>query len=228
MTARTRARLGAACGGLYVILLVGGDDVINPAGEVPGPTSSLREITSYVARADTPAYWWGRSIGLLGLCALLVFVAHVSRRIKAAENGTGTLSAVALAAGVVAVVLQLMAAPAQFAAVQAGNQIDPHVTRALLLLNGSFALSFLPLAVFLGSVAAAGILHRVLPLWLAWSAAVLAIGLVGGMIGQPHDPAVVSYMAFAIGLLWFVAASIALMRSDPTALPRHDRPEADA
>ena len=54
MIAKTPARLGAACGGLYVILLVGGDDFINPAGEVPGADASLREITSYIARADTP------------------------------------------------------------------------------------------------------------------------------------------------------------------------------
>ncbi len=217
MIGNTRTRLGAACGALYVALLVGGDDFINPAGEVPGVNASLREFTSYVARADTPSFWWGRSIGLLGLCALLVFVAHVSRRIRAAERGNGTLSAAVLAAGIVAVVLQFMAAPAQFAAVQAGSELDPHVARALILLNGSFALSFLPLAVFLGCVAAAGIRYRVLPLWLAWSAAVLAVGLVGGMIGRPHDPSVVAFMAFAIGLLWFVAASIALaLRTDPT------------
>ena len=182
MIGNTRTRLGAACGALYVALLVGGDDFINPAGEVPGVNASLREFTSYVARADTPSFWWGRSIGLLGLCALLVFVAHVSRRIRAAERGNGTLSAAVLAAGIVAVVLQFMAAPAQFAAVQAGSELDPHVARALILLNGSFALSFLPLAVFLGCVAAAGIRYRVLPLWLAWSAAASC-----GRVGRRHD-----------------------------------------
>jgi hypothetical protein len=206
-------RFAAACGALYVVLLVGGDDFINRAGEPPEHDASLREVTAYLEKADTTSFWVGRSIGLLGLCALVVFAVYVSRQIREAETNPGILSGLVLAAGTLTVALQFLAAPAQFAAVErAGEGLDPHVARALLDLGTSFGLSFLPLAVFLGSVATAGLRYGLLPRWLAISALALAGGLVGGVIGQPADPAAIAFMAFTLCLLWFVAASVALLR----------------
>jgi hypothetical protein len=206
-------RFAAACGALYVALLVGGDDFINRAGEPPEHDAPLREVTAYLEKADTTSFWVGRSIGLLGLCALIVFAVYVSRRIREAETNPGILSGLVLVAGTLTVALQLLAAPAQFAAVdRAGEGLDPQVARALLDVSASFGLSFLPLAIFLGAVATAGLRYGLLPRWLAISAFALAAGLVGGVIGRPADPAVVAYMAFALCLLWFVAASVALVR----------------
>ena len=200
METRIGQRLAAACGALYVVLLVGGDDFINPAGEIPEADAPLREVTSYLDKADSSSFWLGRSIGLLGLCALLVFVVYVSRTIR---------SRLALAAGSVAVALQFLAAPAQFAAVQGAAQgLDPEVARALLHASISFQLSFLPLAVFLGAVALSGVLPR----WLSIAAGLIGVGFVGGMVGHPEDPAVIAFMAFGLSLLWFVAASVVLVR----------------
>jgi hypothetical protein len=210
---RLGERLAAACGALYVVLLVGGDDFINGAGEPPEHDASLREVTTYLANADTTSFWVGRSIGLLGLCALVVFAVYLSRRIRAAETSPGILSGLVLAAGTLTVALQFIAAPAQFAAVErAGEGLDPQVARALLDLGTSFVLSFFPLAIFLGSVGTAALRYGVLPKWLAISAFAVAAGLLGGILGRPADPAVVAYMAFALCLLWFVAASVALLR----------------
>jgi hypothetical protein len=202
-------RLAAACGALYVVLLVGGDDFINPAGEIPEADASLREVTSYLDKADSSSFWLGRSIGLLGLCALLVFVVYVSRTVR---------SRLALAAGSTAVALQFLAAPAQFAAVQGAAQgLDPEVARALLHASVSFQLSFLPLAVFLAAVATSGVLPR----WLSIAGGAIALGFVAGLVGHPEDPAVVAFMAFGLSLLWFIAASIVLVRriGVPAAAP---------
>jgi hypothetical protein len=206
---RIGERLAAACGALYVALLVGGDDFINPAGEVPEADAPLREVTSYLDKADSSSFWLGRSIGLLGLCALLVFVVYVSRTIRDAQSQAGVLSRLALSAGSVAVALQFLAAPAQFAAVQgAARGLDPQVAQALLHASVSFQLSFLPLALFLVAVAAAGVLPR----GLSIGAALVAVGLVAGLVGHPEEPAVIAFMAFALGLTWFVAASVVLVR----------------
>jgi hypothetical protein len=227
MDKRIWERLGAACGALYVALLVGGDDFINPAGEPPDAGAPLRDVSEYLAKADDSSFWLGRSIGLLGLCALLVFVVYVSRRIRDAEGGTGVLSGLALAAGTVAVALQFLAAPAQFAAVQgAANGLDPRVAQALLHASASFQLSFLPLAVFLGAVAGAGVRYRLLPRWLSIAAGILAVGFVGGLIGNPEEPAVIAYMAFALALLWFVATSVVLVRQVGRPAPAHTRTRA--
>jgi hypothetical protein len=213
MKNRIGERLAAACGALYVVLLVGGDDMINPAGEIPEPDASLREVSSYLHDADTAGFWLGRSIGLVALCALLVFVVYVSRRIREREGQAGVLSGIALAAGAVAVALQMLAAPAQFAAVQgAADGLDAQTAKALLHMSVSFSLSFLPLSVFLGAVAAATLRYRLLPRWLGIASALLAVGFVAGIIGQPQEPAVVTYMAFALSYLWFIATSVVLVR----------------
>ena len=225
MENRLGQRLAAACGALYVVLLVSGDDFISPAGEPPEADAKLSEVSAYLERADSSSFWLGRSIGLLGLCALLVFVVYVSRRIRDEEGHGGVLSGLALAAGSVAVALQFLAAPAQFAAVQGASQgLDPQVAQALLHASVSFQLSFLPLALFLGAVAAASVLPR----WLSIGAGLLGVGLVAGLIGQPEEPAVIAFMAFALGLLWFVAASVVLVRRVGRPAPARGRPPARA
>ena len=128
-----------------------------------GADASVADVATYVARADVSRYWLGRSVGLLGMCCLLVFVAHVAARTAEAEGETRTLSRVLLAAGSAAGVLQFLAAPPQFAAVLAGDELVPGVSRGLLLSSGSFVLSFLPLGAFLGAAAVAGLRFRVLP-----------------------------------------------------------------
>ena len=67
------------------------------SGEVPGADASVADVAAYVARADVSRYCLGRSFGLLGVCCLLVFVAHVAARTAEAEGETRTLSRVLLA-----------------------------------------------------------------------------------------------------------------------------------
>ena len=229
MKTRTGERIAAAAGALYAVLLVTGDDVINPAGEPPEPGAPLREVSTYLDQADASGFWLGRSIGLLGVCALLVFVVYLSRTIRRAEREPGILSGLVLASGAVAVALQLLAAPAQFAAVQAAaDGVDPRTAQALLHASVSFQLSFLPLALCLGAVAAAGLSLRVLPRWLALTAAALGLGLAAGMIGNPQDPSTVAFMAFALCLLWFPAASAVLVRRVERRPTTRDAPRAAA
>lgn len=40
------ARLVATSGALYAVLLVGGDDFLNPAGEVPGADASVADVAA--------------------------------------------------------------------------------------------------------------------------------------------------------------------------------------
>ena len=229
----TGERLAAACGALYVALLVGGDDFINSAGEPPEPDAPLREVTAYLGKADSPSFWAGRSIGLLALCALLVFVAYLARTVREAEGGAGILSGIVLASGSVAVALQFIAAPATFAAVQgSADGLDPQVAKALLHVGAAFHLSFLPLSVFLGAAALAGLRHGVLPRALALAAGLLPVGFVAGIIGRPDNPAAVTFTAFGLSLLWFLAASVVLVRRvgrpTPTRRPAGRRAAAMA
>jgi hypothetical protein len=105
----------------------------------------------------------------------------------------------------------LLAAIAQFAAVgRADEGIDPEVARALLDISTiAFVATWLPLAVLLGSVAAGGIRFGLLPRWLSIAGGIIAGALLAGLAALPADGA---YMAMVLSWLWFIAASVVLVR----------------
>lgn len=213
-------RLGAACGLLFALGIFIGDDTINGAGEAPSPFDrqgdSVAEVNDYLANAaDASAsgsYWVGRGIGTLALIALLVFSLYVAREIRRQEKDHGPLSGLCFGAGLIAVALGLVSATAQFAVVaRAEEGIDPEIARALLDFSGlTFVLMWLPLAVFLAATALAGTRFSLLPRWLAIAAGVLTVGLFGGLAAMPATNA--GFFAIVLGFLWFMAASVALVR----------------
>jgi hypothetical protein len=208
-------RLAAACGLLYPLGIVIGDDNINGAGEAPDLNSSIGEVNDYLGRAaDASAngsYWIGRGIGVLAFVALLVFTVYVARSIRVREGSGGLLSGMALGGGLTAVALGLLAAIAQFAAVgRADEGIDPEVARALFDLSTiAFVLTWLPLAVLIGSVAVAGIRNGILSRWVSIAGGIVAAALLAGLAALPADAA---YMAMVLSWLWFIAAGIVLIR----------------
>ena len=215
-----QARATAACGALFTLGIVIGDDTINRAGEPPTPMDpsggSIADVERYLANAAEASadgsYWVGRGIGTLAIVALLVFSAHVAREIHFREKDTGILSGVALGSGTVAAALGLVSCTAQFATVaRASEGIDPEIARAMLDLSGvTFVLMWWPIAVFMASVAAAGRRHALLPRWLTITTSVLAAALFVGLAVMPVTAA--GFIAVVLGFLWFIAASIALVR----------------
>jgi hypothetical protein len=204
-------RLGAACGLLYPLGIIIGDDTINGAGEAPALDDPISEVTDYLQVAGDTSYWVGRAIGVLAFVALLVFAVYVARAIRVREGSGGMLSGLALGGGVVAVGLGVVAAIAQFAAVgRADEGIDPEVARALLDVSTiAFVATWLPLAVMIGSVAAAGIRFGILTRWLSIAGAVVTAALLAGLAALPSDGA---YMAMVLSWLWLIAASVVLVR----------------
>lgn len=213
-------RAAAACGALFTLGIVIGDDAINRAGEPPVPMDraddSLAETARYLASAAEAAadgnYWVGRGIGTLALLALLVFTAYLAREIRLREQGTGLLSVVAQGAGLVAVALGLVSCGAQFAVVaRAGEGIDPGTARALLDVSGvMFVLMWLPIAVFMTCVAMAGRRSDLLPRWLSVTTGVIAAGLFIGLGAMPASNS--GFIAVVLGFVWFVVASVVLVR----------------
>jgi hypothetical protein len=210
-------RLAAASGALFVLGIVIGDDTINGAGEAPSPfedkKDSIAEVNSYLQDAvDAGAsYWVGRSIGCLALIALVAFAVYVSRAIRERDPGS-LLAGLTLSTGAVAAGLALIAAAAQFAVVaRAEDGIDPAVARAMLDFSGiAFVMMWLPLAAFLAATAAAGLRLGFVPRWIAISGAVLAVALTIGLAAMPAGSA--GFMAIVLSGLWFIAASVALVR----------------
>ena len=209
------ARMAAACGLLYPLGIFLGDDTINGAGEPPGADAPLAEVKAYLVTAGDAAadgsFWIGRGIGVLGIVGLIVFAVHVAGVIREREREGGMLAGLVLAGGIATGAMLLASAVAQFAAVQrAGEGIDLQVARALLDVQlGLFVLAWLPLALFLAATATAGLRLSILPRWLAIAAGVLTPGLLAGLAAMPADA---GFMAIVLTWLWFVAASIVLVR----------------
>jgi len=210
-TAVTGSRFAWACGLLYPVLLIVGDDVIAQGDEIATDAGSPAEIMQALAAKDTTAFFVGRSIGLISLLALAVFVAALAARMRQ-QHAHDTLSQVA-GIGVAAVVsLQMGAALAQFAAVRSHEDVAPEVVVLVLELSGGFLLAMLPMALVLGAIGLAGIRSRLLGPVLSWSAAVLAVLLVVGFVAFTAGLGI-GFLAMPLSWLWFMAAGVRLLAS---------------
>lgn len=218
---RLMRRAAAACGILFTLGILIGDDTINRAGEPPTPmenrgADSLAAVEQYLAKAAEASadgsYWVGRGIGVLGIVALLVFSSYVASEIRLREKDAGQLSGIALGSGAVAVAMGLVSCTVQFAVVsRAGDDIDPEIARALLDSSSlTFILMWLPIAVFMSAVAVAGRRHALVPRWLTVVTAVMAATLIAGVASMPVSA--VGFLAVVFAFAWFIVASISLVR----------------
>jgi len=180
------ARLGAACGGVFAIVLV----VANGNGS--HPFSAPRAIA-----------------GIAALTLVVPFIAYVCSVLRAAEGPDGWLAGAALAAGITGIALKLGSGAPDLAAhraqLAAGTPL--HATISALG-DAATVLSLFPLAVFCAAVAITAFRTRALPRWLAAGAAVTAVALAvnGGFLGTDFVPAM---LLFA---LWTLLASVYLLR----------------
>jgi hypothetical protein len=204
-------QVGAVGGILYVLLISLGDETLATGDIMPPPAASEQQITDYFAASVTTSFWVGRYIGLLSLCFLLIFVCSLWSALRRAEGEPSWLSAAAFGGGLLAVAFQFGGAPAQFAAVSRWEEgINPQLARALFDVGTTtFILSWFPLAVLLAATAVVANRTGALPRWIGWAAAVLAVGLLVGLAIVPSGWA---FLPFSLCLLWFIAASVALIR----------------
>ena len=198
---------GAPIGGiLFVVLLVVGVVLI---GDHPDPDASDQEIADYLADGDKHTlniiglYFWA----LAGV-SLLWFLSHLRGVLRSAEGGSGALSNLGFAAGLVFTAL-LMAGGSTIAAVAGAvefrdaTNIDPAFVKVLpqmgysmLLLGGGFAAIVLVLTTSLVALQTG-----VFPQWLAWLGLVAAFILLFAIIFLPMIALLVWVLAVAIVLL---------------------------
>jgi hypothetical protein len=191
MSDRLLRRLGAASGIFYVVLLILGSDVLG------GTETGV-----------------GILVELLGFAFFPFFLGSLWACLRSAEGDGSWLSTTAFGGGLVALAVKLASA-APILAVRASEGIDPGIGKALIAMNdASFGITFLPLGVMLSATAIVAVRTSVLPRWLGWGAAAVALGLLGALsaaVVSPSPPEWV-FLPMLLFLLWTVAASIALIR----------------
>lgn len=184
-------RLGAACGIVYVVLLIGG-------GSIGGPDIQIVFLME-----------------ILAFLFFLFFLGNLWSALRRAEGGSGWLSATAFGGGLMSVTIKVAsAAPVLAARYRAGDGLDPGLSRILQDINdASFYLSFFPLAVLLAAFAIVAIRSGALPKWLGWIAAALGLAfIVGGMSGSADLQFEWAGLPMILFTFWVIAVSVVLIR----------------
>ncbi len=201
-------RLGAASGVLYVVLAFVGSG----SGDTnsPGFNATPQEITTWAKSLQlTSSFWINPYVELLGMLFFLVFAAYLYSVLSRAEGEFGWLSATVFASGIATVVIKLTAFPVAAAAVAgASGGFNPQVLGVLWDMdNIAFFLTWATQAFLLAAAAIVVIQTKALPRWLGWSAAIIALLLLGTLPVAFFNPIPVHLLA----LLWVLVTSIVLI-----------------
>jgi hypothetical protein len=219
-----RDRVAAVAGVLFVVALVVGQyvapDLVYPEEQVGGV-----QLTFYVNNENALL---AQAI-LFGVASmlLLVFVGGLRAFLARAEGQDPRLAPVVVAAGAVAAGLVLLRAAIVVALTALrGNEVGVHAqgsawaARALFYLEGALRdMVLFPFAVLLAAAAVVLLRTGVLPRWLGWVGAALAVlvgilaaGLPAGLDIEPLDQAIallalawVAGLAFCLG--WPLASA---------------------
>lgn len=180
-------RLGAACGGIFAVVL-------------------------FVASGDgSHAFSAPRAVAGISALALAVpFLAYLCSRLREAEGASGWLSSTALVAGVTGITLKLASGAPELALHRAHVVDGTPLHRAVdEIAGGATLLSLYPLAVFCAAVAIVSLRTAALPRWLGAGAAITAAALAvnGVFLGASFVPALVVF------ILWTFLTSAHLVRS---------------
>jgi hypothetical protein len=190
MSDRSLERTGAACGIVYVVLLMVGPSI-------GGPTSRV-----------------AFSLEILGFLFFLFFLGSLWSALRRAEGGSGWLSLTAFGAGLMSVTIKVASAAPVLAARHRSGGLDPQLARTLQDINdASFFLTFFPLAVLLAAFAIVAIHSGALPRWLGWIAAVMCVAfLAGGLAGSADLGSEWAGLPMILFTVWVVATSVVLIR----------------
>jgi hypothetical protein len=212
-----RDRVAAVAGVLFVVAFVVGQyvapDLVYPEEQVGGV--QLTFYVNYEHALLAQAILFGVASMLL-----LVFVGGLRAFLARAEGQDPRLAPVVLAAGAVAAGLVLLRAAIVVALTALrGNEVGVHAqgsawaARALFYLEGAVRdMVLFPVAVFLAAAAVVLLRTRVLPGWLGWVGAglavlvgALAVGLPAGLDIAPLDQAIA-----LLALAWVAGLAVSL------------------
>jgi hypothetical protein len=204
------ARVGAVSGVLSAVLGVAATFVVP---QPPQMNDALQTINAYLASHHTGVQV-SQLLATLGSLFTLAFVVYLWSVLRQAEGDAGAASALALVGGAGSVVIGWVQSGVILMLATMATQNTDGGFRGLYDLAqilGYFVI--IALVVFLGAAATVVVLTRVLPVWLGWTAALIAVALLVGASVAIFKPSVVQGpVGLALFLLWVVATSVVLTR----------------
>lgn len=211
MSSTLSLRLAAACGLLYPVTMIAGDDVIARGDRLAPDAGTPSEVAANVAEVGD-SFFYGRALGLVGSMLLMVFAAYVATRLRRLRGPDSIWPSLALGAGVVAATLQIGAAVFQLGLAQQGGEgIAPEQQVLVLELGFGFVLAMLPLALLVAAIAVEGVHGRIVGKAVGRTGAVLAAALFAGFFLAVGDVPL-GFLPLPLSWLWFLAAGISAAR----------------
>jgi hypothetical protein len=184
-----------------VLILVGG----SLASGGPDVDAAASDISEWYVDTDT-AILAGTYLVWLGALLVLPFAAFLGRGLRVGPDRGDWLPTTLVSGGVALAALLLVGGIFNWVAASRpywDESLDPQVAKSLYTIAWDFSiLPTLAFAVLLGSAAVAGLRSRMLPGWMSWTAAVLAVAsLVSWVV----------WIAFWLDLLWMGATGVFLV-----------------
>ncbi len=203
-------RIGAAAGIAYPILQLLAQGLIQVGGAEPPFGAPAPQILEFFQNRNPSLFAVGGYLSALSLVVFLWFLGALWSELRAAEGGTGMLSAIALGSGLVTVATYNSAGGWGLAMFRLGEGLDPQMAQ-MLFDQGNFA--FASSWISLGSmVLAAGLLLRRaahFPGWLGWGSVVLALGL---FIGRAVWTSPIAFAPYVLFWIWMIVLGILFLR----------------
>jgi hypothetical protein len=207
----TWERLGAATGIVFVALL--------SAGAIIGGQLGDQDVVEFFVANRRPlltqAYLYG-----LSMVFLIWFLGSVRSHLHQSEGGTGRLSAVSFAGGIIFVTVLFVSGIVNTAlATGIAIRSDPDTTRALYaLVVLANDVNWFPMAVFTGAATLVAFRHNALPRWLAWFGAAVALSSPIAALaivvdtGPFSSAGIFSIVGLLLFLLWLLLLSVVLIQ----------------
>jgi hypothetical protein len=203
-------KYGAIAAIAFPVMQMVSQGLIQVGGVEPSFSAPASEIVSFFDARNPTLFAIGGYISLLSLVAFLWFLGALWDELRAAEGGSGWLSVIAVASGVVAVATIASPGGWPLAVFRVGEGLDPQLAR-LLFDQGN--MNFANYWVALGSMLlAVGLVarqsHR-FPAWMGWGSLVVGLGLLAARAVWTSAIAFTPYILF---WLWLILFGVMLLR----------------
>jgi hypothetical protein len=161
----------------------------------------------------------GSFLMMLAAVAFVWFAGTLRARLQDAEGPGGSLATVAFGGGLAAAVFMLAMPATNVGGVLFADELRPPAAQTFYLFGDAFLYpATLAAAICVGATAIVALRTGMLPAWLAWPSAFLALWLlvppIGSSAGTPENPAVWTGLAALPGVLvWAAITAIVLFRA---------------
>lgn len=209
-------QLTGACGLAYALLAFIGSP-LRGGGETD-PSEPASVVGGWlIAHPPGTKEWIGELLIGLAFLSAIPFVVRLHTALRAAEGGSGLFSTVALDAGLVMIAVGFAAQlPVLTAFHYADKGLDPELAGVLITLNDfAFVTAWAIYSLLLAASAVVILRTHILPRWLGWSAAAIAVLLLGSIPFAMSAPP-----TFVLFFFWVVAASVVLIRPGRDVAPQ--------